>query len=184
MRPLDKAERSHCYHQKNHHRIADHFGTIVAPSELAHKHVGLKGRRSRSMNLKLICYWVLTITAATELLVGAEWDLTQRPDVVQLVTHLGYPTYVLTILGFWKLLAVIAWLVPGFPRLKEWAYAGVFFETTGAAASHVASGNKLIDASWPLILAALGMASWALRPQSRRLTAAPFSRTPTIPARS
>jgi len=136
------------------------------------------------MRLKLICYWAFTIIAAIELLVGAEWDLTHRPDVVQLVTHLGYPTYVLTILGFWKLLAVIAWLVPGFPRLKEWAYAGVFFETTGAAASHIASGNKLIDASGPLILAALGMASWALRPQSRKFTGPLFSRTKSIPARS
>jgi hypothetical protein len=59
------------------------------------------------MKLKLICYWVLTIIATVELLVGAECDLTHRPDVVQLVTHLGHPTYVLTILGFWKLLAVI-----------------------------------------------------------------------------
>jgi hypothetical protein len=136
------------------------------------------------MKLKLTCYWVLTVTAAAELLVGAEWDLTRRPDVVQLVTHLGYPTYVLTILGIWKVLAVIAWLVPGFPRLKEWAYAGVFFETTGAAASHIASGNKLIEAIGPLILAALGMASWALRPQSRRCTVASFSRTTGIAARS
>jgi hypothetical protein len=126
------------------------------------------------MKLKLICYWVLTIIAAAELLVGAVWDLTHRPDVVQLVTQLGYPTYVLTILGFWKLLAVIAWLVPGFPKLKEWAYAGVFFETTGAAASHIASGNSLMDASWPLVLTALGMASWALRPQSRRFTVSSF----------
>ena len=136
------------------------------------------------MKLKLICYWVATITATAELLVGAEWDLAHRPDVVQLVTHLGYPAYLLTILGFWKLLAAIAWLVPGFPRLKEWAYAGVFFETTGAAASHIASGNKLTDAIGPLILAALGMASWALRPQNRRFTATSFSPTTSIPAKS
>jgi DoxX-like protein len=148
------------------------------------KHAGLnEATEIRSTKLKLISYWVLTITAAAELLVGAEWDLTHRPEVVQLVTRLGYPAYVLTILGFWKLLAVIVWLVPGFPTLKEWAYAGVFFETTGAAASHIASG-KLMDAGWPLFLAALAMASWALRPQSRRFTAASFSRTTSIPARS
>ncbi len=135
------------------------------------------------MKLKLLCYWAVTIIAAAELLVGAEWDLTHRPDVVQLVVHLGYPAYILTILGFWKLLAVIAWLVPGFPRLKEWAYAGVFFETTGAAASHIASGNHLMDAGGPLILAALGMASWALRPQSRSFTVASLSPTTSIPAR-
>lgn len=121
------------------------------------------------MKAKLIGYWAVTIIAVAELLAGAEWDLSRRPDVVQLVTRLGYPTYVLMILGFWKVLAAIAWLVPGFPRLKEWAYAGVFFETTGAAASHILSGNQLIDAGGPVILAALGMASWALRPQSRRL---------------
>jgi hypothetical protein len=120
------------------------------------------------MKLKLVGYWVSTAIAVTELVVGAEWDLTRRPDVVRLVTHLGYPAYVLKILGFWKLLAAIAWLVPGFPTLKEWAYAGVFFETTGAAASHIASGNTLMDAIGPLILTALGMASWALRPQNRK----------------
>jgi hypothetical protein len=120
------------------------------------------------MKPKLIGYWAVTIIAAAELLAGAEWDLTRRPDVVQLVTRLGYPGYVLMILGFWKVLAAIAWLVPGFPRLKEWAYAGVFFETTGAAASHMLSGNQLVDAVGPLILTALSTASWALRPQNRR----------------
>ena len=120
------------------------------------------------MKPKLIGYWAVTIMAAAELLAGAGWDLTRRPDVVQLVTRLGYPGYVLMILGFWKVLAAIAWLVPGFPRLKEWAYAGVFFETTGAAASHMLSGNQLVDAVGPLILTALSTASWALRPQNRR----------------
>lgn len=120
------------------------------------------------MKPKLIGYWAITAIAAAELVAGAEWDLTRRPAVVQLVSGLGYPAYLLTILGVWKVLAAIAWLVPGFPRLKEWAYAGVFFETTGAAASHLASGRGLMDAAGPRILTALGMASWALRPQSRR----------------
>jgi hypothetical protein len=117
---------------------------------------------------KVILYWVITLISALELLAGAEWDLTHRPYVVGVVTQLGYPVYILTILGIWKVLAVLAWLVPGLPRLKEWAYAGVFFEMTGAAASHAAKGDfrGLIG---PLVLAASAMASWALRPQSRTL---------------
>jgi hypothetical protein len=121
------------------------------------------------MKTKMIGYWATTIPLVLELLVGAEWDLMHRPDVIQLVTHLGYPVYLLTILAFWKLLAAIALLAPRFARLKEWAYAGVFFEMSGAAASHVACH----DAAWHTILTlsftALTIASWALRPQSRTL---------------
>jgi hypothetical protein len=79
--------------------------------------------------------------------------------------------YILTILGIWKLLAVLAWLVPGFPRLKEWAYPGVSFEMTGAATSHAARGDNFGSLIVPLIFAALTMASWALRPPSRALRA-------------
>jgi uncharacterized membrane protein YphA (DoxX/SURF4 family) len=122
------------------------------------------------MKTKVTGYWATTIPLALESLVGGEWDLTHRPYAVQMVTHLGYPAYFLTILGFWKLLAGIALLAPGFARLKEWAYAGVFFAMTGAAASHAARGDNsgLIV---PLSFAALTVASWALRPQSRILGA-------------
>ena len=123
------------------------------------------------MRIKMIAYWATTIPLALELLVGAEWDLTLRPDVVQIVTHLGYPVYLLTILGFWKLLAAIALLAPGLARLKEWAYAGVFFEMTGAAASHLVSRDAAWHATLTLSLAALAVASWVLRPQSRILGA-------------
>jgi uncharacterized membrane protein YphA (DoxX/SURF4 family) len=120
------------------------------------------------LKAKSILYWVFTIISALELLAGAEWDLTRRPDAVGVVTQLGYPVYMLTIVGIWKALAVLALLVPGFPRLKEWAYAGVFFEMTGAAASHAAKGDfpSLLG---PLVFAAFAMASWALRPENRTL---------------
>ncbi|MGO4499078.1 DoxX family protein [Paenibacillus sp. 2RAB27] len=85
------------------------------------------------------------------------------------MTGLGYPEYILTILGFWKLMAVIAILIPRFPRLKEWAYAGFFFELSGAAASHILNGDSLALAAQPLVFLALVMASWALRPRSRKL---------------
>jgi DoxX-like family len=125
------------------------------------------------MKAKTVAYWVTTILLVLELAVGAEWDIAHRPDAVQVVMRLEYPGYVLTILGFWKLLAVIALLMPGFGRLKEWAYAGAFFEMTGATASHVIYR----DAGWhtqtilTVCFAALTVASWALRPPSRTLGA-------------
>jgi hypothetical protein len=83
---------------------------------------------------------------------------------------LHYPLYFLTILGFWKVAGAIAILVPRFPRLKEWAYAGIFFDLTGASASTIgvgiygAYGFHVIA---PLVIAGLTVASWALRPESR-----------------
>ncbi len=121
------------------------------------------------MKTRVIGYWVTTIPLALELLAGSEWDLTHRSYVLQVVTHLGYPVYFLTILGFWRLLAAIALLAPGFARLKEWTYAGIFFELTGAVASHGARGDNSGELIVPLSLVALTVASWALRPQSRTL---------------
>jgi uncharacterized membrane protein YphA (DoxX/SURF4 family) len=120
------------------------------------------------MKTKVIGYWATTLTVALELLVGGEWDLAHRPNVVQVVTHLGYPVYLLTILGFWKLLAAIALLASRFARLKEWAYAGIVFELTGAAVSQAVRGHRS-DLIGPLVLLGLALASWALRPQSRVL---------------
>ena len=92
-----------------------------------------------------------------------------------MMTQLGYPFYFLTILGTWKLLGVVAILVPKFPVVKEWAYAGFFFDLTAASYSHIASGDGAIDIVSPLLFLALVLASWALRPASRRL---PSSDTP------
>jgi hypothetical protein len=86
-----------------------------------------------------------------------------------IVSRLGYPLYLLTILGVWKLLAAVVLLAPRLPRAKEWAYAGCFFAFTGAAASHFAAHSRFLDGFGPLIGAAVTVASWALRPASRRL---------------
>jgi hypothetical protein len=77
--------------------------------------------------------------------------------------------YILTILGVWKLLGAIVLFAPRLPRLKEWVYAGVIFELTGAAASFVAHGDSTNELIAPLVLAAIALTSWALRPPSRRL---------------
>jgi hypothetical protein len=87
------------------------------------------------------------------------------------VAVLGYPTYFFAILGFWKVLGAVAILVPRFPRLKEWAYAGIFFDLTGAAASCAAVGGYgayAFHVIAPLILTGFTVASWALRPESRK----------------
>ena len=82
---------------------------------------------------------------------------------------LGYPLYFPRILGAWKLLAAVALLAPGFPRVKEWAYAGITFAMTGAFISHIAAGDPV--ATWfpPLVVLALALGSYALRPADRRL---------------
>jgi hypothetical protein len=99
---------------------------------------------------------------------GGIAQLARVPGVVDgFVRVLGYPPYFVTILGFWKVSGAIAILVPRFPRLKEWAYAGIFFDLTGAAASSAAVGGSAFHILAPLIFAALAVASWALRPQSR-----------------
>ena len=128
------------------------------------------------MSAKAIGYWVTTIFVVLELLAGGVTDLVHGPQalvagqpVVAVITQLGYPMYVLTILGGWKLLGAVALLMPRFPRLKEWAYAGTFFEMTGAGISLWVSGADVGTVSFPLLVAAAALASWALRPQNRTL---------------
>jgi len=85
------------------------------------------------------------------------------------MTRLGYPVYLLTILGVWKLLGVVAVLIPKFPLLKEWAYAGFFFAMSGAVYSHIASGNSVNEIFPPLLLLILTMVSWYFRPADRKI---------------
>src|SRR5215510_11688082 len=121
------------------------------------------------MKSKLIGYWVTTVLLALTLLPGGMFDIAQPKQVVDIFTHLGYPLYFGVLLGVWKVLGGIAILVPKFPRLKEWAYAGVFFDLSGAVVSHTARGDSVGDILTPAALILLAIASWALRPSSRRL---------------
>ena len=118
---------------------------------------------------KLIAYWATTVLIALVVLSGGVMQLVHQRDAVEGIVHLGYPLYFVTILGFWKLAGGLAILVPKFPRLKEWAYAGIFIELTGASASHLAVGDPVGNVIAPLVLAGLVVASWALRPPSRVL---------------
>jgi uncharacterized membrane protein YphA (DoxX/SURF4 family) len=125
------------------------------------------------MRGRAIGYWVSTVLLALAIGSGGIAELAHLPPNVEGIVHiLGYPLYFLTIQGFWKVLGAIALLVPRFPRLKEWAYAGIFFNMTGAAASHAAVGDYGAYAFHivvPVLFVVLIVASWALRPESRRV---------------
>jgi uncharacterized membrane protein YphA (DoxX/SURF4 family) len=120
-----------------------------------------------------IVYWTMTILVALPIGSGGVGQLIQyRANPQGVVPVLGYPMYFFAILGFWKVLGAIAILVPRFPRLKEWAYAGIFFDLTGAAASCAAVGGYgayAFHVIAPLILTVFTVASWALRPESRTI---------------
>ena len=113
-------------------------------------------------------YWLATVSVAAELGLGGIWDTARIPYVRDLVTHLGYPSYFLVLLGSWKVLGAVALLAPRRPLLKEWAYAGAFFTYTGAIVSHLSTGYDLNELPLLAVLTALTVLSWALRPPSRR----------------
>ena len=126
------------------------------------------------MKAKPIAYWTLTILVAFFMTGGATqvWQYFHNPHGV--VPELGYPMYFFAIIGVWKVLGAVAILVPRFPRLKEWAYAGIFLDLTGAAASNAAGGGYGaygFHVIAPLIIAGFTVASWALRPPSRTIGA-------------
>jgi uncharacterized membrane protein YphA (DoxX/SURF4 family) len=114
-------------------------------------------------------YWIPTVLLALALLGGGISQLSGAPEVAASMAHLGYPPYMSTLIGIWKVLGALAILAPGLPRLKEWAYAGIFFNMTGATFSHLASGDSLGESIIPLVLAGIALVSWSLRPESRRL---------------
>jgi hypothetical protein len=124
---------------------------------------------------KAIVYWTMTILVAFPIGSGGGaqlWQYYANPHGI--VPELGYPMYFFAILGFWKVLGAIAILAPRYPLLKEWAYAGIFFDLTGAAASCAAVGGYGaygFHVIAPLIITGFLVASWALRPPSRTIGA-------------
>jgi uncharacterized membrane protein YphA (DoxX/SURF4 family) len=119
-----------------------------------------------------IIYWFVTIWLALGMVVTGTVQLFKGKTGqggVDMITHLGYPVYLLTILGIWKILGVVAVLIPKFPLLKEWAYAGFFFIMTGAIFSHIASGDPMSEIFPSLLLLILTAVSWYFRPADRKI---------------
>jgi uncharacterized membrane protein len=116
-----------------------------------------------------IIYWVSTVFLAFGMLAQGLAQISHTKGYVDIIVHLGYPLYFLYIIGVWKILGVIAILVPRFKLVKEWAYAGFFFVMSGAAFSHFASGDSITQATPSLVLLIFILVSWHFRPADRRL---------------
>lgn len=116
-----------------------------------------------------IIYWVSTIWLALGMLSTGTVQLLKYQADVDLMTRLGYPIYLLTMLGIWKILGVIVILSPKLGLLKEWAYAGFFFVMSGAIFSHIASGSEAKEFFGPSLLIILTVISWYFRPEKRKI---------------
>lgn len=115
-----------------------------------------------------IIYWVATLWLSLGMTATGIVQFIKLKEETTMMVHLGYPLYFLTLLGIWKILGVIAILIPKFPLLKEWAYAGFFFAMSGAVFSHVASGDAAKELFGPVLLIVLTVLSWYFRPADRK----------------
>lgn len=119
-----------------------------------------------------ITYWIATGWLALGMLSTGIVQLLSMEEEVAMMKELGYPVYFLTLLGIWKILGVVAVLIPKFAVLKEWAYVGFFFAMTGAIYSHIASGSSLSELFGPSLLLILTAVSWYFRPADRKTSSA------------
>jgi uncharacterized membrane protein YphA (DoxX/SURF4 family) len=116
-----------------------------------------------------VIYWIATLWLALGMISTGAVQLLKVEDEVNNISRLGYPVYLLTILGIWKILGVVAVLIPRFPLLKEWAYAGFFFAMSGATFSRIAAGNSIAEIFPSLLLLVLTIVSWYFRPAERKV---------------
>jgi hypothetical protein len=114
------------------------------------------------MKTKKIIYWAVTTLLSVLCIMGSFVDIAHKPDAVALITHLGYPIYFISFIGILRLFGIIAILVPGYPMIKEWAYAGLFFDMFGALYSAIANGDALSSWIAPLIAMLLVIGSYIL----------------------
>jgi DoxX-like family len=124
------------------------------------------------MKSKAIGYWICTVVIALLFLSGGIMQAMRAPAATAGITHLGFPVHFAVLLGVWKILGAIVILLPGFALVKEWAYAGIVIDLTGASVAHAAVGDGAGNIIAPLVFTLVVVASWALRPASRRLTSA------------
>lgn len=122
-----------------------------------------------------IIYWIFTIWLAlgmTSTGIVQLMKVKSGAGSADSIVHLGYPVYLVTLLGIAKILAVVAVLIPRFPILKEWAYAGMFFMMSGAVFSHIASGSPFSETFPSVLLLTLTAISWFFRPADRKMISA------------
>lgn len=122
----------------------------------------------RGRPLSSIAYWAATVLVAAELGVGGVWDILRIAYARGMVEHLGYPSYLLVVMGVWKAPGAVALLIPRFFRLKKWIYAGAAFNFMAAAGAHLAAGDGIGMLAAPTIFTGLVAVSWILRPPAHR----------------
>jgi len=125
-------------------------------------------QNNSSNKTRTIIYWIATVWLALGMVSTGIVQLMKMKEEVDMMHLLGYPLYFLTIIGIWKIAGVIAVLIPRFPLLKEWAYAGFFFAMSGAVLSHLAVGDEAKTLFGPVLLIVLTIVSWYYRPESRK----------------
>ena len=118
---------------------------------------------------KLIWYWIITGILSFCIFSGGLAQALQLKQTIDGFKPLGYPTYFISLIGIWKMLGIIAILIPGFKLLKEWAYAGIFFTMTGAVISHIASNDIKAQIIAPILFSVFTVLSWYLRPADRKI---------------
>ncbi|WP_310395567.1 DoxX family protein [Hymenobacter sp.] len=116
-----------------------------------------------------IVYWLSTGFLAFGMVAQGVAQLSHTKGYVDIITHLGYPAYFLNIIGVWKIVGVVAILIPGLLLAKEWAYAGFFFVMSGAAFSHLAAGDSGKAVAPAVVLLVLIVTSWYFRPLDRKI---------------
>lgn len=124
--------------------------------------------QNKSKKRNKIIYWIFTLWMSLGMVSTAIVQLMGNKDELSNFTTLGYPAYLMTILGVWKILGVIAVLVPKFPIVKEWAYAGFFFAMSGAVISHIIVNDPLSKTFPAVLLLVLVIISWYFRPSDRK----------------
>lgn len=125
--------------------------------------VGLSSHQSK-------LHWIATLWVVVTNLWAGPTDILHAPPLFDDLLRLGYPAYFSTLFGLWKVLGAIALVVPGYPLVKEWAYAGFFIDFSAAIVSYAAVGDGFVSFIAPIVSMAALIVSWHLRPQSRRLT--------------
>lgn len=125
---------------------------------------------NKSQKRNKIIYWIFTLWMSLGMISTAIVQLMKNKDELANFTNLGYPAYLMTIIGVWKILGVIATLIPKTPLLKEWAYAGFFFLMSGAVVSHIIVGDSIGKTFPPFLLLVLVLISWYFRPADRKIS--------------
>ncbi len=133
------------------------------------------------MKQKMIGYWICTVVIALCIGSGGAAQVLRVPQNVEGLTALGYPLHFIVLLGVWKVLGALTLLAPGLKLVKEWAYAGIFIDLSGAVVASAANAGAAFHVIAPIALIGILAASWALRPESRRLPDAKERAAPPNP---